>query len=292
MQLLKFLERETTSSYQQVLLIATISGLANSILLGIINHAAEAVANQESLTQYFLLYLVAFTLFLYTQWYAFERAIFIIEEAVFKVRTRLTGKVQQVELSFMEKIGSNNLYGRLTQNDTLISQAVPQLIGAFQMLSLMVFSFAYLGYISPISFIITVITLGLGILYFYSQSRFIKQSLQKVRQKEKNYFQSISHLINGFKEVKINPEKANDLLERISLVSGEAQDIKAVVRKEESRLWGFGRLFIYALMPVLIFIVPNFSHEHASYFQNLSYPTVPDWPQHFYGQHDSANKSG
>lgn len=264
MQLLKFLEKETNDSYQQVLLIAIISGLANSLLLGIINHAAEAVANHEDLTQYFLLYMVTFTLFLYGQWYAFERAIFIVEDAIFKIRNRLTHKVQQVELAFMEDIGSNNLYGRLTQNDTLISQAVPQLIGAFQMLALTIFSFVYLGYISPISFIITAIAMGLGALYFLSRSHFVKRALQDVRQKENTYFKSISQLINGFKEIKINARKAADLLERIEVVSGEAQEIKSGVRKEESRLWGFGRLFIYALMPILIFIVPNFSHEHAA----------------------------
>jgi len=263
MQLLNFLEKEATESYQQVLLIAAISGIANSLLLGIINHATEAVANNEDLTEYFLLYLIAFVLFLYAQWYAFERAILIIEKAIYGIRIRLTHKVQQVELAFMEMMGSNNLYGRLTQNDTLVSQAVPQIVGAFQMFSLMIFSFLYLGYISPISFIITIAALGLGALYFMSQSRFVKKSLQNVRQKEETYFKSISHLVNGFKEVKVNHQKGQDLLERISDVSREAQDIKAVVRKQESRLWGFGRLFIYALLPILVFIVPSFSHEHA-----------------------------
>ncbi|EIJ36869.1 cyclic peptide export ABC transporter [Thiothrix nivea] len=270
MKLIQFLDREATESYSQVMLIAAISGMANSLLIGIINHATEAVANQEDLTQYFLLYMIAFALFLYGQWYAFERAILIIENAIFRVRTRLTGKVRQVELAFMEKMGANTLYGRLTQNDTLISQSIPMIVGNFQMFSLMVFSLLYLGYISPISFVMTLAAMGLGVMYFMTQSRFIKNSLQNVRQKEQIYFKSISHLVNGFKEIKVNQQKGRDLLQRIATVSTEAQDIKSAVRKRESRLWGFGRLFIYVLLPIVVFIVPNFSHEHAGNIFKIS----------------------
>ncbi len=270
MQLIKFLDREATEPYSQVIWIAAISGMANSLLIGIVNHANEAAANHEDLTQYFLLYLIAFSLFLYGQWYAFERAILIIENAIFRVRTRLTGKLQQVELSFIETMGSNTLYGRLTQNDTLISQSVPMIVGNLQMLSLMVFSLVYLGSISMISFLMTLGAMGLGVLYFIAQSRFIKNALQIVQQKEQTYFKSISHLVNGFKEIKINHTKGQHLLNRIAEVSSEAQEIKSALRKKESRLWGFGRLFIYILLPILVFIVPNFSHEHTDNIFKIS----------------------
>ena len=263
MRLLKFLEQKSNDSYQQVLVIATISGMANSMLLGIVNHATEAVANDEDLTQYFILYMITFALFLYAQWYAFERAIIIIEEAIFNIRMNLANKVKQVELSFMERMGSNKLYSRLTQNDTLISQSVPPLVSGFQMFALMVFSLIYLAYISPISFIFTMIALALGIMYFLSLSGFIRKSLQGVRKKEDIYFQSISHLVNGFKEVKMSQLKGEDLSGRIARVASEAHNIKRAVGKQESKLWGFGRLFIYALLPILIFVIPKFVDEHA-----------------------------
>lgn len=270
MRLIKFLEKKSSDSYQQILLIATISGIANSMLLGIVNHATEAVANDEELTQYFLLYMITFALFLYAQWYAFERSIILIEEAIFKIRIDLADKVKKVELSFMERMGSNKLYSRLTQNDTLIAQSVPPLVSGFQMFTLMVFSLVYLAYISPISFIITMIALAIGVMYFLSLSRFIKESLRGVRQKEGVYFQSISHLVNGFKEVKMNHKKGEDLSSRIATVANEAHDIKKAVGKHESRLWGFGRLFIYALLPILIFVIPNFIDEHADSIFKIS----------------------
>lgn len=77
MRLIRFIEKETTKPYKQIILIVTIAGIANSLLLGIINHATQAVADNEDLSQYFLLYMLTFALFLYGQWYAFERAIIV-----------------------------------------------------------------------------------------------------------------------------------------------------------------------------------------------------------------------
>ena len=264
MRLLKFIEQESAESYHQLALMAVISGISNGILLAIVNHAAQAVALEENLTQYFVLYMVTFALFLYTQWFAYEKAITLIEEAIFNIRSRLSQKVREVELSFIESIGVNNLYSRLTQNDTFVSQAIPQLTAAAQMSILMIFSFLYLAYISPITFFITVGTIVVGISIFVTQSKAIKKSLQNVRQKEAKYFKSISDMVNGFQEVKINQAKGQDILNNIVVVSEEAKGIKVEAGKKEAKMWGFGRIFIYAILPILIFIVPNFSDEHAS----------------------------
>ena len=62
MQLLKFIDKETSESYYPILFMATISGIANAILLAVVNHASYAVAHNEDLTRYFLIYLIAFAL--------------------------------------------------------------------------------------------------------------------------------------------------------------------------------------------------------------------------------------
>lgn len=270
MRLIKFIEKETTESYKQILLIATISGIANSLLLGIVNHATQAVADNEDLGQYLVLYIIAFALFLYAQWYAFERAIITIEDAIYNIRIRLTRKIQQVELPFMEKKGSNSLYARFTQSDTLISQAIPQITGAAQMSILLIFSFLYLAYISPLSFVISMVGISIGFILFLSQSTYIKTLLQEVREKESNYFKSISHLVNGFKEIKLNQRKGEDILQHIADKSDEIKNIKVEAGKRESRVWGLGRIFIYTLLPILIFIVPTISEVQADNIYKVS----------------------
>ena len=270
MNLIQFVEKETTKPYKQIILIVTIAGIANGLLLGIINHATQAVADNEDLSQYFLLYMFAFALFLYGQWFAFERAIITIEDAIYNIRIRLTNKIQQVELPFMEEKGSNTLYARFTQSDIAISQAIPQITGAAQMSILMVFSFLYLAYISPLSFLVSMLTILVGAFLFLSRTRYIKALLQEVRVKEVNYFKSISHLINGFKEIKINQKKGKHILQNIEVQSAEIEKIKVEVGKQESRLWGHGRVLVYTLLPILVFVIPSISEVQTDNIYKIS----------------------
>ena len=270
MNLIQFIEKETTKPYKQIILIVTIAGIANGLLLGIINHATQAVADNQDLSQYFLLYMFAFALFLYGQWFAFERAIITIEDAIYNIRIRLTNKIQKVELSFMEEKGSNNLYARFTQSDIVISQAIPQITGAAQMSILMIFSFLYLAYISPLSFLISMVSILVGAFLFLSRTKDIKALLHEVKKKEVNYFKSISHLINGFKEIKINQKKGEHVLRNIEAQSSEIEKIKVEVGKQESRLWGHGRVLVYTLLPILIFVIPSISEVHTDNIYKVS----------------------
>ncbi len=270
MKLFQFIEKETSKPYKQILLIVTIAGIANSLLLGIVNHATQAVADNEDLTQNFMLYMSTFALFLYGQWYAFERAIITIEDAIYNVRIRLTRKLQQVELPFMEEKGSNSLYARFTQSDNMISQAIPQITGAAQMSVLLVFSFLYLAYISPLSFLISMVGILIAAFVFLSRTRRINNLLHEVQHKEVSYFKSISHLINGFKEIKINQQKGQDILQNIASQSAEIENIKIEVGKQESRLWGHGRILVYSLLPILIFVVPSITDIHTDNIYKIS----------------------
>lgn len=264
MLLLKFIDQESPGSYHQLAMMAVISGVANSLLLAIVNHAVDALVSGENLAQYFILYLITFVLFLYAQWFAFDRAILLIEEAIYKVRTRLSQKVQQVDLPFVEKVGTDLLYARLTQNDALISQAVPQLTAAAQMSMLVICSFIYLAIISPLSFLISLGAIVLGVSLFLTQSKEIKAALGVAKDHEAVYFRTISDMIHGFKEIKINRQKANDIVNSIDDVSAGAKTIKIAATRKEARMWGFGRVFIYALLPILVFIIPSFHEEHAA----------------------------
>lgn len=262
-RLIDFIEHESSESHQQLFFMAATSGVANGLLLTIINHASEVVAHNEDITQYFLAYMVTFVLFLYAQWFAFDRAVVLIEEAQYRIRTRLSHKISQVQPFFIEDLGADNLYARLTRNDTFISQAIPQIVATAQMSILILFSFLYLAHLSPLSLLITVVTIALGWYVFHAQTHAIRQSLDATKRKETLYFRAISDMIHGLKEIKLNQRKSEHLLERVELISDQAKGLKIDAGRREARIWGFGRVFVYALLPVLVFIVPSFSQEQT-----------------------------
>jgi putative ATP-binding cassette transporter len=215
LKLLNLLEQESTVSIHKVILMAIITGLANSLLLAIVNHASDFVANKAVTTQYFLMYLLAFILFLYGQWYSLSAAVSLIEEALSNLRTRISNKLRKVDLSFYEQKDESILYNRLTNDNALLSQAIPRIIMATQFLTLIIFTLIYMGVISPISCFITLIGLIFGYLFFLMQEKKIKKSMMGIINHETEYFESLSHLLNGFKEVKINRLKSKDFMKRL-----------------------------------------------------------------------------
>ena len=250
--------------------MAIVSGMANSLLLAVINHAAAKVAKGEDLTQLFVMYMLAFLLFLYGQWMAFAQAIIAIEDTLYNVRIRLVNKIRQVELQFIENIGDHTLYSRLTQNNALMSQAIPQITSGAQVAIVLIFSLFYLAYISIISFVITLVAMGFSIALFMSESRAVNEGLQRVNAKEAGYFGLINHLITGFKEIRLNQAKNEAIVSHITGASLETKSIKIEVGRQEVKMWGFGRIFIYALMPILIFVLPSYVEAHAAEIFKIS----------------------
>ncbi len=243
--------------------MAVITGLANSFLLAIVNHAADFIANKEVTTQYFIMYLLAFLLFIYGQRYSLSAAVSLIEEALSNIRTRLSNKLRKVDLSFYEKKGESILYNRLTNDNALLSQAIPRIAVAAQFITLIIFSLIYMSFISPISFCITLLGLIIGYFFFLMEKKKIKQSMIGIINHETEYFESLSHLLSGFKEIKINQLKSQNLYDTIVKNADETRDLKILSGKTQAKTAGIGRILVFSLIPILIFIIPVFNHEQT-----------------------------
>ena len=270
MHLLDFIQRESKQSYRAILVVAMLSGLANTLLVFIVNNTTEAFVRGDNLQQLLIVYAMTMALFFQTQWLAFSRSIQLVETALYNKRVRLTQKIRQLEFPYVEQTSRSRLYRRLTQNDALISHAVPQLVYAFQLLMLIVFSLCYLALLSPLTFLFTLAALIAGLMFFVYRSRQITAALTQVKRKEDGYFAAIAELIEGFKEIKLNREKADDLMSHILLASAEAETIKIDVHRKEAQMWGFGRLFIYSVLPVVLFIFPLLAHTQPHHMFQIS----------------------
>jgi putative ATP-binding cassette transporter len=259
MQLISFLGRESGASVRDAASLAAISGAANVLLLAIISDAATAVTDGDTLGVGLVTYLVALAVYLYAQWLAFAQGTRLVEQAVNRVRLRITDKLCRVNLAWVERKGHDHLYGRLTQSDTLLSQAVPQLVGAIQAALVLLASLAWLAYLSLISCVLALIGIGVGMALFLARKRRIHALLAQARANEQRYASLLSQTIGGFKEVKLNAERGAALRAGIAEVSGASCAQKIAAGDEEARVWGIGRVLVFVLLPLLVFVVPLFS---------------------------------
>jgi putative ATP-binding cassette transporter len=262
--LLKFINHETDISKGAILFMAIVSGAANSVILIIINQAAEVVgSNNEIETQLFFLYLTAFVLSILTGRYAFSETIIAFEKAIAKVRLRIVNKIRQSELDFIENKGKVEIYTYLTQDTNLISSSSMLMIAAIQSSLILIFCLFYVFWLSPLGFLLIVFStvLTVGIYFAYSDS--VTDMLQMTTIKETRFFESLNHILIGFKEIKVNQKKNDDLFSFVETVADEAKQLKIQVGLKLILDVMFSRIFSNSVLGIIVFILPLFSLSHA-----------------------------
>lgn len=269
MKILSYLE-EYDVPIAQIGFMTALSGIANAMILIIINTAAEMVSNDNLQTQYFLLYIIVFVLYVYTQRYALSQTVVAIEKFIRKVRVRIANKIRSAELHFIEHSKRGEMYTQLTQDSNIISQSGLLLIAAAQSGMVLVFSFLYLAWLSPLSFFITIIFISISVsIYLFYQEEISKQ-LHIASQKEAQFFEYFTHLLNGFKELKMNRKKSDDLFDHIDVLSQETEKLKVNVGLEQITTLMFSRVSFYILLLIVVFILPSFHPSHTDDIYKIS----------------------
>ena len=256
MKFIEFIKKDSDAPKRQILFMAVLSGVANGALLAVINIGAEKVSNQIVEARYFLLYIIVFFVYIYTQKYALTQTTIALEIAISKVRVRIANKLRHTELLFIENTGRGEIYTRLTQDSNIISQTALYLISAGQAAIALIFILLYMAWLSVLSFLITVTVISLTLFLHFATNKKVSKKLQIATQKESQFFNVLNHMLEGFKEIKINQLKNDDLFEQIEQISNESEQLKITVGIEHVDLIMITRAGVYSLLAILVFIMP------------------------------------
>lgn len=246
-----------------IMFMAMLSGLANVMLLAMINLAAEKVSNNHSQSQLFFLYFTAFGLYIYTLRYAFYESTTAVERAVRIMRMRIADKIRRCDLIMIENMRRGEMYTRLIQDSNLISESALMIIIAGESAVVLVFSSFYLAWISPLSFLITVISLAIIVFVYLAMENKITKNLEETARQEGNFFDSLNHILEGFKEVKINQKRNDELFHHIEDISKESEQFKVNAGLYMVTTVMFSKMIFYLLLAIVVFVLPISSPTHA-----------------------------
>lgn len=263
MNFLELIKVESREVMNKIMIYATISGLANASILAIINAAAGSVGYGESNYKYLIMFVIALVINIITQRYIFDKSSTIIEQIVHGIRVRLTGKIRRSEMVDLDAIGKAEIYNRMTQQTSEISQSAGVIIAALQSAIMVSFSIMYLATLSLWAFALTIIIVGVGISIYLGKEKFIIQFIHKTNASEVKLFTAITHLLDGFKEVKLSKDRSNDLSNHISTVASEVRGHRVQTEKLYNWNYIFAQSFFYVLVAVMVFILPRFIEVYA-----------------------------
>jgi len=268
MNLILFLKKESDKPLLKLGLYTAISGLASTGVLAVINLAAQSSTAKSGNIAQLLMFVAVVGIFITAQKYILVEGVKMIEEILSNIRMRISDKIRRTDLLNIEKIGNAKIYNRLTQELVFISQMSVYLITALQSGIMLIFIFGYIGYLNMTAAIILLVILGIGVMLFNKNNKKVYAKLDETNKAEIEYFSSLTDILDGLKEIKLNRRKSNDLFESHQEITTGLKKLKETTGYLFSTNMVFSQAFIYIVLGAIVFILPQmnpgFSKEIVS----------------------------
>ena len=264
MKFLSFVRQESTLPLRRVLTMAAIAGLSNALILAIINAAAEHSSGDGAPFRLLAMFVVCLVLYYLTQYYNLTTSHERIEGILDRVRVRLTRKVREADLLPLEHIGRARVFASLNKEMETISQLAGPVVIAFQAAILLVFTLLYIAWLSVTAFVVFCAGMSIACFVYYINSKKLNEQLHEALNQENSLFDVITHMLDGFKEIKLNSAQGDALFTQAQELSHGVAQIKTLTQTDMAKRFIFSQSTWYVLLALTVFLVPIFSPTYSA----------------------------
>jgi putative pyoverdin transport system ATP-binding/permease protein len=260
MSFIDLIRREMHGSMPKLLFMSGLGGVSNASILAAINAGVQDASNgQKPGLWAATLFLVALFLFMKSQEFVTITATAEIEAIIHKLRVRIMDMIRRSELLEVEKIGRSRIVAAVTSDAAVLTQASNMLCFTIQGAVLIFFVGLYVAYLSLAAFLLTfVIVVGAGTIFHYKNKRLAAQKGESAAW-ERRLYERLTDFLNGFKEVRLNRPRSDDLYADAAEVSMTAANIKIRTQAETFKMIVTSQISMYVLLGAVVFVAPNLS---------------------------------
>ena len=260
MSFLQLVRREMHGSMPKLLFMSGVGGISNASILAAINAGVQdASSGQKPGLWAASLFLVALFLFMRSQQYVTITATAEIEAIIHKLRLRIMDLIRRSELLEMEKIGRARIVAAVTSDTAVLTQASNMLCFTVQGAVLIFFVGLYVAYLSLAAFLLTVVIVSGAATIFHYKNRRLSEQKGESAAWERRLFDRLTDFLDGFKEVRLNAARSDDLFADALEVSKTAANIKIRTQAETFKMIVTSQISMYILLGAVVFIAPNLS---------------------------------
>jgi putative pyoverdin transport system ATP-binding/permease protein len=263
MSFLQLVRREMQGSMGRMAIVSGIGGVSTASILAAINSGAQAADSGKVSLWTAALFVVAVLLFIKVQHYILITTTAEIESIIHRLRLRLMDHIRRSELLPLESIGRAEIVGVITKETATLTQASNTLAFVAQGGVLVFFVVIYVAYLSLLAFVLIVGIVGSAALVLQARSRKLAIETREASIWENRLFDRLLDLLDGFKEVRLNSSRSDDLFDDITEVSRTAANIKIRAQSETYKRMVFLQSSLYTLLGAIVFAVPALSDSLA-----------------------------
>ncbi|HTY37274.1 MAG TPA: cyclic peptide export ABC transporter [Bacteroidota bacterium] len=270
MNVIEFIRKESSKPLRSILSMAVVAGLANAMVLTIINSASKKVSADEGSTQQLIMFIIVVVLYVVAQKYNMANGMAFIEDIIHNIRGRLADKVRRADLLKLEQIGEAEIYNRLTQESNVISQFALPIVTAVQSAVMLIVVLGYILTLSVVAFVIVVVFNAIAIVIYLHRAKQLAPMLVEINKTEIGFFKALTDILEGIKEVKLRKSRSNALAAFIKKISEELKEIKERIGGKYAENIIFPNAAYMLLMGAVVFILPRFSQTYKDVVTDIT----------------------
>ena len=257
MSFLQLVRREMHGSLPKLLFMSALGGIATASILAAINAGLQGKSGLWGP----MLFLVALFLFINAQYYVTITTTAEIEAIIHKIRLRLMDQIRHSELLAIEGIGRSRIFSAITGDTAVLTQASNMLCFTVQGAVLICFVAIYVAFLSIAAIVTTIVVVSIAATIFHLKNRRLVAEKQRSAEWERRLFDRLTDFLDGFKEIRLNNARSDDLFDDAADVSRTAANIKIKSQAETFKLIVTSQISMYVLLGAVVFIAPQFSGE-------------------------------
>lgn len=261
-RIIELLLNEPDFPKSRMIFMVVMSGCAGGAILAAINFATEQISLSQADPQHFVATLVLLVLTVYTQHYFLAQMTLSVEEVLLKLRMHIGNRLRHADLRFIEEIGGAAVYASLTKDTQIVSQSALSMALLARSALVVLVSLVYLAWISFSALLATIGFIGVyAVVHAYVIHPRLLLKFEGSLVGEQAFFRHLQAFLAGFKEIKLNRRKSNDLFERYGWAAGDISARKRDINGEITRSFTLGYTAFYSLLIVLAIVIPGVSSE-------------------------------
>lgn len=234
----------------------SLAGLAGAGLVAILTQAAHAVEQQGKALSLVALTALTLFMFLFSQRYAMRCTALRVERSIHSVRVRVVDKLTRIDLQTYEQIGEKNLMACVEKDIKTMSNACTAIIASGQSVMLFVCAAAYLAWLSLPAFLLTAGVIVFGVALNFIRMRAIFNATEQALQSENSLSGLTSHIIRGFKELKLHQKRRREVYEELVDASDQTASLNQKAFGLATDHMIMLQSILYILIGLVIFVLP------------------------------------
>ena len=204
--LINFIKKESNQTGNKILMASLLAGISNGFLIVVINQASQNYADLNF--RYLLIFGLSVLILALTRQYTLYQTSTIARAALTKTNLRIADKIRHSNLAIFEQVGKPRILTTLSEGTELIFEASRRLANGAVAGIMLLFSFAYMAWLSSAAFWLSVGVIICGIMVYLFNQKTINRELRISAEKENEFINSLNHVLEGFKELKVNRDKS------------------------------------------------------------------------------------